>query len=584
MSKPLTSIGKAFTDPKLLGAHFEGPSWDPWRAILKAAFAESLTDRERAVFHELSGGRPLPKERVKELWVIAGRRSGKTSIAAGTACYLAAFTDYSSYLRPGERALLPVFSTSRDQSQVCAGYIRSMLKDTKLLRGLVESDGYETMSLNTKCDLGVMTASFRSSRGRTMAGAILEETGFWRSDTTSIPDLEIYRAIKPSLSTIKGSMVIGISSAYRRSGLLWTKFRDHFGKDSTTLVIKATTAQLNGTIDKALIDEELAADPSAAAAEWLSEWRLDLQSYIDREVLEELVVKGRHELAPEPGQTYSAFTDAAGGSGSDSFTLAIGHHDDRTKRAVLDVLRERKPRFSPSQVAAEYSALLRDYRCYEVAGDKFAKGYVGESFEAAGINYVETEESKSEIYQRFLGPLNNSTVELLDIDKLVTQFAGLVRTTSKGVGRPSIDHDKGGHDDLCNAAAGCLVALGENTTMQIWERLGAPDRPRMLPPPPELEPDLLDVRNSLAIGCPTHAGEPTVIVKLPCNVALPQDDPSAKLCMLPKDKALELPTRLLRRFEGQLWIVRTNANPVQRVAPVDLLSIADPESFMEMAL
>jgi hypothetical protein len=45
---------------------------------------------------------------------------------------------------------------------------------------------------------------------------------------------------------------------------------------------------------------------------------------------------------------------------------------------------------------------------------------------------------------------------LLDNEKLVTQFAGLVRTTSPS-GRDKIDHGKTGADDLCNSAAGALV-------------------------------------------------------------------------------------------------------------------------------
>jgi hypothetical protein len=570
VSAPLTSIGRCFSDPKLLGKHFEGASWDNWKALLKAAFAEPLNAREREVFAELAGGREPPKERVKELWVIAGRRSGKTSVAAGIACYLGAFVNYAPYLRSGERALLPVFSTSRDQSQVCAGYIKSMLMGTRLLQPLVESDGYEVMSLNTMCDLGVMTASFRSSRGRTMAGAILEETGFWRSDTSSIPDLEIYRAIRPSLSTIKGSMVIGISSAYRRSGLLWSKFKDHYGKDSTTLVIKATTRLLNSGIDAELIDEELAADPSAASAEWLSEWRQDIESYIDRETVEALVVPGRHELPAERGLNYSAFTDAAGGSGSDAFTLAIGHYDDERKCAVLDVLRERRPRFSPSEVAGEYAALLKQYHCYEVVGDKFAKGFCAEAFEASGISYREAEQTKSEIYQRFLGPLNNGTCELVDNDRLVSQLAGLERRASRGVGRPSIDHGVGGHDDLPNAAAGCLVALGENSTMEVWARLGAPDAPPVVPVIAEPEPPLLDRHNCPAIAALTRAGEETLLVRLPHDVALPIGGVDRK-AQLPGGKALELPARLV---DAEGFLLRMGGLQPLRACKVELLSIS----------
>jgi hypothetical protein len=52
--------------------------------------------------------------------------------------------------------------------------------------------------------------------------------------------------------------------------------------------------------------------------------------------------------------------------------------------------------------------------------------------------------------------INSRAVDLLDSDRLGGQLLGLERRTSRG-GRDSVDHRVGGHDDLCNAAAGALV-------------------------------------------------------------------------------------------------------------------------------
>jgi len=48
-------------------------------------------------------------------------------------------------------------------------------------------------------------------------------------------------------------------------------------------------------------------------------------------------------------------------------TLAIAHLDG--DRAVLDLVRERHPPFSPDAVVAEYAETLRAYRCTAVTGD-----------------------------------------------------------------------------------------------------------------------------------------------------------------------------------------------------------------------
>jgi hypothetical protein len=61
--------------------YFQGPSWSRWRAILKAAYALPMTGEERDLFYEVAEREP-PTKRVKELWVIGGRRGGKDSIAS----------------------------------------------------------------------------------------------------------------------------------------------------------------------------------------------------------------------------------------------------------------------------------------------------------------------------------------------------------------------------------------------------------------------------------------------------------------------------------------------------------------------
>ena len=89
---PAISIDDALTDRNLLGAALDDlESWSTWRVILKAAFGEPLTADELTLFKTLSGGREPPAGRVAELWVIAGRRGGKTRTAGAVGVYLASF-------------------------------------------------------------------------------------------------------------------------------------------------------------------------------------------------------------------------------------------------------------------------------------------------------------------------------------------------------------------------------------------------------------------------------------------------------------------------------------------------------------
>jgi hypothetical protein len=90
---PELNIVAAMDHPGLFGQWFSGPSWDNWRAVLKAAYALPMRDDEGAFFKSVAGDRDPPTKRVRELWVVGGRRSGKDSIASLILGYSAGLFD-----------------------------------------------------------------------------------------------------------------------------------------------------------------------------------------------------------------------------------------------------------------------------------------------------------------------------------------------------------------------------------------------------------------------------------------------------------------------------------------------------------
>src|SRR5258708_5100154 len=109
---PAIPISEALVDRNLLGAALgDGASWQTWRVVLKAAFAEALTADELALFAVVAGDRAPPARRVRELWCgPIGRRSGKSRVAAGVAVHVAALTDHSKRLVPGETGVVAVIA------------------------------------------------------------------------------------------------------------------------------------------------------------------------------------------------------------------------------------------------------------------------------------------------------------------------------------------------------------------------------------------------------------------------------------------------------------------------------------------
>lgn len=447
----------AMMDPQLFGPFFAGPEWKAWRAFIGGLFGlrDQLGPNLRAIYHDHTKREVIPTEPAKEGWMVVGRRGGKSRIAAFLAVWAAAFRDYHAHLAPGETALIPVLANDKEQAQAIFGYVLGFLNEIKALKPLLaRKPSGQRAEFHTGAAIQVRAATFRGIRGVPIPLALCDEIALWRNEESRNPDHEILRAIRPGMLTIPGSMLIGLSSPYARRGVLWEQYEKHFGTESARVFIwQSDTLGMNPTADREEIANAYADDPVAAAAEYGGNFRDDVQAYVPREKVDAVVVKGRDRLPADPTTTYTAFCDPSGGS-QDSMTLAIAHWAHG--KTVLDVLLEVRPPFKPSEVCAQFAAVLKEYKVYSVRGDRYAGEWPPEQFAQNGIHYEHCEQTKSELYVDFLPQLMSGQTELLDDPRLIRQLCDLDRRTSRA-GKDSIDHPPGGHDDCINAAAGALV-------------------------------------------------------------------------------------------------------------------------------
>ena len=202
-----------------------------------------------------------------------------------------------------------------------------------------------------------------------------------------------------------------------------------------------------------VIDEAYERDPAVAAAEYGAEFRTDVERLLTREAVGTCVNPGIFERPPLRTLSYVGFTDPSGGA-QDAFTLAIAHFENKT--AVLDLVRERQPPFSPEAVIEEYAGVLKKYRVTTAKGDRYAGEFPVEQFRKHGINFEPAERSKSELYGDLVAVINSRGCDLLDNSRLIGQLIGLERRT-RNAGRDQIDHAPGAHDDLANAVAGVVL-------------------------------------------------------------------------------------------------------------------------------
>jgi len=457
-----------------------GDDWRSWRVLLKAAFALPMSPDELIIFRALTGWETPPSKPVLELWLCCGRRAGKSTIAALVAFYKGITADPRSFAKEEELVIVPILASDRKQSRNLLGHLKSFARTPTLMKYVEQSDLNEKIKLANGIEIEISTASSTGVRGYTSVACVADEVAFWGGEESSDPADEILDALRPTMGTVPGSLLLALSNPYAPRGPLFEAVDKYYGQpNDEVLVVVADTRSLHPSFSAAVIKRAYAKDPVKASAEYGSDgtiqFRQHQQALFDQEPVDALIVTGRRELPPDTTHRYVAFLDAAQGSRSgDSMTLAIAHADEG--RGVLDCVIERRPPFNPLDVLTTlFAPALQRYGISTVVGDQVSKGFVEAALAVNGIRFQLATWDKSRIYLQLLNLVNSRAVELLDVSVLRLQLLALQRYAMSG-GKDRIDHPKGrqAHDDVANACAGALTLVsGEGAKLKKKVRIAS---------------------------------------------------------------------------------------------------------------
>lgn len=445
------NIRDLMTAPELLGDHFSSDSFSRWRTLLSGFHGLPLADDELKDWQLLTGRESAPQQAFDELWLVVGRRGGKTQGAAILAVEAAFFHDYTDRLSPGEVATVMILAADKKQARSAFRYISGLIESNPMMRQMVERETTESIELANRVNIEVHAASFRNVRGYSVPLVIADEIAFWRSEDSANPDREILNALRPALASMNGKLV-ALSSPYAKRGELWETYRRSYATDDTeVLVAQADTRTMNPTLPQSFIDAAYRRDPASAKTEYGAQFRDDISSFIAVEALQAVTRSSPLIIPYNSKNQYQAFIDATGG-GADEYSLAIGHKENGL--LVVDLVEGR--RGVPAEITAEYAALLKSYRVQKVHGDRYAGSWVSDEFQTHGVKLLVSEQPKSGLYVDALAAINSGQVELPPDKTMLNQFQNLERRTSRA-GRDSIDHAPGAHDDRANAVAGLIA-------------------------------------------------------------------------------------------------------------------------------
>jgi hypothetical protein len=180
---------------------------------------------------------------------------------------------------------------------------------------------------------------------------------------------------------------------------------------------------------------------------------------LDDELIDAAVDHARPlELPPRPGIYYRAVVDASGGAvGGDAYAIAIAHREQG--RYIIDVVRGRQGPFDPVELTKEYAALCRAYnKIMSVTGDKYGAAWVSSAWRNAGMTYVDSELTASELYLECLPLFTRALVSLPDHPVLLRELRLLERSPAR-LKREQVTHPRGAHDDHANVVCGVLCGL-----------------------------------------------------------------------------------------------------------------------------
>jgi hypothetical protein len=87
--------------------------------------------------------------------------------------------------------------------------------------------------------------------------------------------------LEPGLATTGGPLILA-SSPYAKTAVLWETYCKQYGPtgDALTLVAHGASKVFNSTLPQRVIDRALEKDRAKATAEYLAEFRTDLEGFV----------------------------------------------------------------------------------------------------------------------------------------------------------------------------------------------------------------------------------------------------------------------------------------------------------------
>jgi hypothetical protein len=478
---------EAISEPALFKGRFSGLSL-PQQVALKIINGCALHDHELEIWNAFQenvetdalgfvtkyhSDLAYVPQNYREAWVVIGRRGSKSdAIAATQVAYEALCGGHEDYVRKGQRALCFQVAQDLRMARYSLHFISAALESSPIGKKAIQQTTADRIDLSNGLTVCVVPPTLKSVRGYACPVAVLDEVGVWYQDSDAAnPDYEIYRALSPGMLQFPNKLLMGISTPWNKSGLLYRFYsagtrgakvapnlpRDEF-KD--VVVLHGSTALLqNPLVTRDFLKKERDHDPKAFERECLAVFQDSISGFLPTALIERATDRGILERAPEPRPAYVCAIDPA--FKRDAFGLTIVHRDDKGV-LVVDAVRRwlgnQETPLNPRIVLAEIANLIKYYNLDVVYSDQYHFESLAQLAEDYGLSIIGipfTARAKAEMYGNLQQLFHQGRIRLIDHEELLKELRVLERELTDG-GTVAIGAPSGFHDDLVSTL--CLAA------------------------------------------------------------------------------------------------------------------------------
>ncbi len=219
----------------------------------------------------------VPPEARHVFVAVCGARAGKSYIFGALRLLHLALTSPLDTLAPGELASGLIVAPDLRLARQTLRYALGAANATKAIASRITAETSDSFVIRREAGRSVTleclpaTRGGSAVRGRSLVGAVLDESAFFRDENYTVNDGDLFRAIAPRIMP-EGQIIIP-TTPWVEAGLVYELFEANHGDPQTALVAHAPTVLLRDDArTRSMVARETTRDPDNAAREFGAEF------------------------------------------------------------------------------------------------------------------------------------------------------------------------------------------------------------------------------------------------------------------------------------------------------------------------